>query len=487
MRAERISAVCAAVMIAAACCGCESSSSVSDSTAGTSAAESSAAETTVSSAVSEEVSSAPQQDSLPAPDSGEDASSAAEPVIVVDPLDEYMEKLPERELEDKTVRRLAHTGLDPETPSSRLFAKKYSGTVETETVPFQERYTRLSAMVMSNESPDIVPTDDMDLFPKGAADKLFAPIDGYIDFSSELWSDTADRSSFFRYRSGCYAAVIETLPEYVCIYNRDTVKEYGLKDPAELYADGLWTQGWFETMCTEFTDAEKGRFALDGLARPEALSAAGGVPLITMESGGIIQNLGDDRLADIQNWMYTLADQGVRSDSTAEDGLAKGETLFLPAELSLLTEGGGLSGRFGNVMFVPVPAESVSYASAKLRGYFLCAGSKNPEGAAAYLDCLKASAEPDNEAKEQHLMEDCGWSEEMTVMLRQCAYQAAESPVLDCTRGLPEEIYNNLKLGDVLGRTMQSEAVSWDDTVKQLRPQLSYAVMRANDTGPAGP
>ena len=486
MKARRSFAVLAALLTAALCCGCEDSKSDSGSEAVSSAADSSAAEA-VSSIAETVTSSSPETERPPESSAAEDPSQP-EPVIETDPVDGLLSRLPDKELENKTVVRLAYAGIDSGAPSARLFGKKYSGSVDTETVPEGELYTRLAAMVMSDSSPDIVPTDGMDLFPKGAAEGLFAPIDGKIDFTSELWSDVDSRSSFFDYRGQRYGATVETLPEYVCIYARGTIGENSLSDPAALFADGVWSHGWFETLCREFSDPDSGKYALNAYARPEALSASAGMPLITMESGSITSFLEDPILSGVQDWMYGLNEQGFISEGAALNDLAEGRVLFLPARTELLTEGDP-AGLPDDVMFVPVPSETKAFTAAKLRGYFFCKGSKNPEGAAAYLDCLKAAVQLDAEAREQSLMADRGWSEEMVLMRRQCIAQADENPVLDCTKGLPDEIYGNLKLEGILGRTMLpgDSAVSWEDTVEELRPRLSYAVMKANDTEPTGP
>ena len=490
MKALKTAALLTGLLLTASLCGCAEGGSRKGET---SSADESRAETTasVTTAAEAETSSAGEEESRPEPVSEAEVSEA-EPVIEIDPLDELCAVLPDGELEVKEVRRLAHTALEKSAdgrglPSEQAFDRKYGGRVVTDTVPFEERYTKLAAMVMSNNSPDIIPADDMDLFPKGAVQGLFEPIDKYIDFSSELWKDSAALSDLLTFKGERYGAALEAEPRYVCIYNKKTVAEKGLDDPAGLADRELWTHGWLDTVCGNFAKVSEGKFALGGKAFPDALSQSGGVPLITMEKGQILSNIENDTLAETQKWMYRLNEDGLYSENAERGG-----TLFWADSLDVLTEGGGQAESFGDirggdVMFVPVPSEDKTVMPARLRGYFICRGSRNAQGAAAYLNCLKAGARLDEEARERRLTEVCGWNEEMIVMRRQCFLLAQDRPVLDFTEGMPEEIYTRLLKG-VSGRTMSGEdAAEWTETAEEVRKQLSYAVMKANDTEPTGP
>ena len=508
MRTRRIIVICAAVMTAAAmfgCSGSDGSTNEAVSDAGGSSAEvteaqrsaeteSAAAQTTAAAAGADEVTTTAEPDP--------EERVRAEAQLLLDSAEGA--GLPES-IENKTVRRLAHTELDPAAdenaplPSTELFRLKYGGSVETETVSADEQYDRLAAAVMSNESPDIFPTDDMNAFPKGAVTGLFAPIEGCVDLGSELWRDAQEGSGYFTFGGVRYAAVVEAVPRYVCVYSRDTISANGLEDPAALYAQGEWTHGWFETLCTRFSDAAEGRYALDGSCYQKALSESSGVPLLTCEGGLLVSNLENAQLAQTQSWMYSLAQQGVCFDQSEnnwqprEAGLSDGKTLFVPAELGLLTGSSDEAERFrasagSGMMFLPMPREQRQYMSARLRGYFLCAGAPNPSGAGAYLDCLKLAAEKDRSAEKERLAVKLGWSSELTDMLDECYRLAETAAVIDCSEGMPAEQYNSL-FRDTLDFSMLQSGYggSWEDTVSELRKQTDYAVAALNDPEPIGP
>ena len=494
MNVRFLAALCAGVLTAAAASGCNNTEKADSSSV--KGPESSLAETSSAAETSrEDSSSAAEAESIPDAESESDISDA-EPRLVIDPVDALAESLPDEELENREVRLLNCSAPLREAdgqamPSERLFEKKYGGSVITDTVTGDELFSRLSAMVLSNDAPDLVPTDSMDLFPRGAADRLFMPADVLIDTGDELWISTEEKSSAFVYRGRRYAVVFEAVPEYVCVYNRDTVRENSLEDPAGLYSQGLWTHGWFETLCRSFAEGGSGRTAVDGESYAAALSESCGVPLLTIKGGQVISNLEDETLAQTQDWMYSLTQQGLCAEVPQWD-IAAGKSLFCPERLSVLEESRESAERFGSgtgdIMFLPMPKDEKPCISAKLRGFLFPAGSKNPSGAAAYLRCISAAADADKDAQERRLTEICGWSEDMIVMRRECFRLAEEDPVLDFSRGMPSDTYSNLLKG-VLGRTMLGggHAVSWDETVEGLRRQLDFAVMTANDTEPTGP
>ena len=87
---------------------------------------------------------------------------------------------------------------------------------------------------------------------------MFEPFDDYLDFDSDLWSVGAKKLSDEHTLGGKhYVAVVSTDAGCVCIYNKKTISENGLPDPAELLAEDNWNWDTFKDMCVEFTDPDK--------------------------------------------------------------------------------------------------------------------------------------------------------------------------------------------------------------------------------------
>lgn len=62
-----------------------------------------------------------------------------------------------------------------------------------------------------------------------------------------------------------YTAVAQMTGDVVAtVYNRKTMQEAGLDDPAELYEKGEWTWDAFQSMLESFVDTDNQRYGIDG-------------------------------------------------------------------------------------------------------------------------------------------------------------------------------------------------------------------------------
>ncbi|MCD8219551.1 MAG: extracellular solute-binding protein [Ruminococcus sp.] len=92
---------------------------------------------------------------------------------------------------------------------------------------------------------------------------MFVPYDDYIDLDSSLWEDVKDANDSMVWDDGHYMAIVEVTGDYcVVIYNRKTIDEYGLDDPADLFAEGEWTWDAFEEMLSEYVDTSEERYGI---------------------------------------------------------------------------------------------------------------------------------------------------------------------------------------------------------------------------------
>lgn len=398
--------------------------------------------------------------------------------------------LPDYELENKLVRRMAVKDISPSAdgstaPSLSLFEYKYGGEVEWISVPREERFNTLASLRLTGESPDLFPTDSMDTFPYGAARDMFMPVNGFIDFDSDLWRGTEKADSFFDLAGSRYAAVTDILPRYLCVYSRSAVERSALTDPAELFVSGAWQLSVFEDMCADFG----GTAALCGTAFPAALSEACGTPLLTPENGSIISNLDSPQLEKVQQLLYEL---GGKTRIAYRDELGKtlirdGDGLFYPVLTSELLNDPSAFGDFG---IVPLPSLSAEdqYMPASLSGYHIPAGAQNPEGAARFIECERAAAEVTFEQTLKALG-SAGWDDGMLDMLITCRSLARSRSVFSCADGMtvPEFSLMVRQMYEGVFPVVNGIASPWRDTVSASRKQVEYAVLLANDTHPMGP
>ena len=484
---KRLLAAAAATVlcVSAASCGSEDQSSAkpADSSDPVSSADSSIAEPD-NSEISEADSSS----------EAEDSSSETK-----DEKQEAVDKLKDRDIKNSTVRIILPQKADPYSgkgspTGTSFFEKKYGGRAEYIFVSGDERYEKIAAMKNAGEPVDLLAADEMDTFPRGTVSGLFLPIDGYLDLGSDLWKDTAETASYFMTGNNHYTAVIETLPRFVMVYDKRTIENDEIEDPGEIFNNVSWDQTSFDRLCRSFTGSALGRKALGGSATAEALSEGSGFPLFGVSGGRVITYYDRDELKDTQKFMYSLGQAGLFAGDTEAKALTDGNLLFLTAELSQLEDPAG--GRclfdgvsFDDLMFVPAPsAESSSpKLSAAVKGYHILSDSKDPEAAAAYLDCEKAALEFDRADFEEHLKKDIGWTDDMIAMRRRLSALAGENPVISAAEGISYEAAR--AASDVISFSLKPSdaARTWDSVIDEYRNQLDYLALRANDTVQTGP
>ena len=409
-------------------------------------------------------------------------------------------------LENKTIKWLAHYDINPgdgavKGPELELFEQKYEGHVEWVNATWETRYSKLATLVMSNESPDFFPADDMDTFPKGAIKAMFQPIDDYVDLSTELWSKSKEYCDEFMFNGKHYVAVIYPEPNLVCIYNTKTIEDNSLDDPAELFENDEWTWDKFQEMCKAFTDADNQKYALDGYWYANAISQTSGKPLIGLKDGKIVHNIDDPDIAKAQEFMYNLEKDDVCFDRSSNnwktrgsgetgEGLGSYLTLFIPTGLWAIQntpEKVKLIGdvEAGEIMFVPMPRNPAGdgkyYMGSRVHGYNLCTGAPNPQGVAAYLDCCQVAYQKASNIGEEVLINDYKWNDQMIEMRRKCYDLCAENPVFDLQGGVSNEL--DTVMQDLSQATMITGggATTWTEAVGTYKAKVEYLLKLSND------
>ncbi len=408
------------------------------------------------------------------------------------------------DLANKTIKWMAHYDINPskgqvKSPALELFETKYGGKVEYVQTTWDKRYDDLATAVMGKKSPDFFPASDMDTFPKGAIKGMFQPIDDYIDLDSDLWSSTKTASDSFMFQGSHYIAVIDVSPNYVCTYNKTTITENGLDDPAELFADDNWNWDTFSDMCNEFVDQDNDKYALDGYWYVKALSETSGKPMIGLVDGKIVNNMSDPDIEKAQNFMYNLEknnvvfdrssnDWNTRGDGTTGNGLGTYQTLFIPVGLWALEYPLETTAPFGDmeageIMFVPMPKNPDSdtyYMSSRVEGYNLCKGAPNPEGFAVYMNCLQACKDKASSITEDTLVNEYKWNQDMLDMRAKVYDMAAENPVFDLQEGVSDDLSTTMMSVSQATMITGGDATTWTATRSEYEKAVDYIVEECN-------
>ncbi|MCD8095155.1 MAG: ABC transporter substrate-binding protein [Ruminococcus sp.] len=417
------------------------------------------------------------------------------------------DQLEDVELENKTIKWIAHYDINPtegsvEDPAIELFSTKYGGTIEWVQTTWDTRYDDIATHVMANDSPDFFPSSDMDTFPKGAIKGMFDPIDDleYLDLDSDLWADTVDIMNDYTFGGERYICVIYTAPSYVCVYNRTTIEEYGYDDPAELYYAGEWDWDVFYDMCVDFTDAENDLYGIDGYGYTNAISETCGKSIISWEDGQLVNNMSDPAIQEVQDFMYELGKNNImfdrssnnwytRGDGTTGYGLGTYQTLFIPVGLWALqvplseTEPFG-DMEAGEIMFCPMPKNPDSdtyYISSRFEGYVMCHNAPNPEGFACFMNCCMVCRDSTDNITEETLVNEYKWTQEMIDMRNECLELCKTNPVIDIESGISSEM--DAAMQNVTQATMVTggNSETWTQCIEEYGGVIDYLIEETNE------
>ena len=407
--------------------------------------------------------------------------------------------LDDTELENKTIKWMASWDINPDSTGKNkptelvVFEEKYGGKIEYHHVDWAERYEKLSEAINGGEGIDFFWGGDMDAFPKGAIRNIFAPVDDYIDFDKPLWEDVKDVNDEFVWNGKHYLAFVQANGDKVgCIYNRKTIQEAGLDDPADLYAEGKWDWNAFEDMLQKFVDTDKQQYGIDGWWFESALINTTGVPPVAMKDGKLVSNISDPAMERVQNFLYDLNQTGCIAIGVGDYGwkehpeyIGEGKLLFYPVGLyELYKEPEQWKATYGeDAFFVPMPKDPNAdeyYIPVGMEAYTFVKDGSNPEGVAKFLEC-KRFAIMDEETKsiaDKQFREDYGWNDEMVEMQREMQDLANENPFFDLSAGVSSDC------AELLDQSLRNTArgTPWNETYESIASSVQTYIDEANSS-----
>ncbi len=399
-------------------------------------------------------------------------------------------------LANPTVKFLSEWDLNPAegqpiSVALEMFQTQYGGRIELVHTSFEERYTKLSTMVSSDESPDMFSAGDMDVFPKGVLSGYFQPLDPYIDFNSELWTPMKAVNDLFSANGKHYVGATDVESDCVMFYNKKTIINNGLDDPVELLEKGEWDWDALWKMMTQFCNRDEEKFATDGWWFEGGISLTTGKSYIGMDNGKVVHNLDHPMIERVQDYMLKMKENDLpfpKSEFGWEvqpTRIRDGKTLFYPVGVYALYPYNSYIQDFGNiedVMFVPMPKcpdADEYYLPARVSGFALIKGAKNPEGVAGYLNCAMASRDSEiaKEIGKRQAFDEYGWTQEQWDMLEKVNKMTAEHPSI--------ELYNAVTptIADCINNPMKegyNNGVSWIQTRESYRAMVQAELDSVN-------
>lgn len=372
-------------------------------------------------------------------------TSAAAEEEELNAFDKALLQLRDAELENKEVKWFAHYKIDNDT--LEFFKRKYGGYLTWIPTTWENRYNDLSANILGGTGVDLCAGDTGNL-PNGIINGMFVPVDEYIDLNDDIWANTRAAMENYRFGDKHFMFVTNISANYFVYYNTETIEEYGMEDPWELYKSGRWNWDTFKSMLAEFVDEDKGRFGLDNWYNETALTGSAGAYAIKSVDGRLVCNIRDASLEKAMNFQYDLYRSGLVYPMEQFNWNSQPKLMGEKKELFWI---GGIWEATGvpdtwylkiphenlGIVPTPSPADSEPYQSAALEGSVLCNGAANPVGAALFSECSILSANDENSllGYRQYMLESSKWSEELVDRLDEINSLAKKYPVVDLADG----------------------------------------------------
>ncbi len=402
------------------------------------------------------------------------------------------------ELENKTIKWLSTWDINSDSNEGRstpafvvAFEERYGGKIEWYQCTHDERYEQLAKAINGDEGIDFFYAGDLDAFPKGAVKQMFIPSDEYINYDSPLWDDVRELNDSFVLNGSHYITATRISGDNCgVIYNRKTVREAGLEDPAELYKKGEWNWNTFEDMLDKFVDTDNQRYGIDGWWFEFGLIGTAGVASVGMENGKLVNNLSAPAMERVQNWIYKLYSNDYIAIGSKYYGwnikpsyIDEGKTLFYPCGLyQFYTKFENWKKTFGDeAFFVPMPKDPQSdeyYIPVGMEAYAFVKGGKNPEGVGKFLECKRFVLD-DAETlaiADKQMKDDYGWTDEMFEMKDSMQELAEKNPVIDLSKGVSADC------GELLDNSLRLTArgTPWSETYDSINAVVDKYIEEVN-------
>lgn len=396
-------------------------------------------------------------------------------------LEDTMSQLQDVELENKTIKWLAHYDLNPSSNGAsksvglEMFEKKYGGEIQYYPTTWENLFNDLSTYVLGGEGIDFFPGDYTANFPKGIVSGMFQPVDDYIDMNSAIWQNTKDAMELLNFGGKHYEFITTVTAEAVVIYNKATIEANGLDDPWDLYEAGEWNWDTFKQMLLDFVDEDSDQWGLDGFWAEKALFLSAGVPSVQSVDGNLVCNINDATVEKAMNYQYDLYTNGLvfpREQfawSEQPSFMGEGRQLFYicgawTVQAAPETWSTSIDPEDLGLAPVPSPADSDPWQGATLGGYALCKGAQNPEGVALFAECqiIGSNDESAVAISDRKAMDDYGWSQELIDKNKAINEIARQYPIVDLATGCSTDIASlTTDGGDTIGLRAALHGVDW--------------------------
>lgn len=367
-------------------------------------------------------------------DKEEESSETSETEIASEIATEVTE---EEKSEGETIYFMSDYDLNPENGKSRsialtLFEDVYGGKIEWVPTTQATMYDDLSKAILGGEQVDMFPYYD-NAVPYGVSQDLFQPLNDYIDFTDERWTDMKGLADKMAYNGSYYAVPTNINNPVVLIYSRKAVKDMKLDDPYKLYTEGKWTWEKFVELMKEFEGTGCAGWIGQGIMQST------GQPYVTYDGSAFTNNIENEQLQSAGELIEQIC--GPMYDEEWYDELDE-DILFLGAGSWDIADS-NKENKDADVFFVPFPSEDGSgkFVTADINAKMLVKNSQNGEAVAKYLECERIAVTEEKYVEAQKKADiESGITEEQYTFLEEL--KNPDNVMFDFAYGMSKAISN---------------------------------------------
>lgn len=285
-----------------------------------------------------------------------------------------------------------------------IFRDFYGADIEYLRISPQNKLEQLSELLNGGVQVDMFPYEP-ELFPEGAVDGLFEPLDDYYDLmgvNEGLWDDIISVADEFACDGDHYVMPYSLSDISLLIYSRKMIKKAKLDDPYELYLDGKWDWDAMTKMTEKFVSkAEEGetRYGIKGQLGKAALQSVG-YGIVSFENGVFTNNIEDNEIKKAEQLMQKMYKDGSMYNSARTDYFPDdGSTLFFAATEEAIAKSNAKNDDKADLMAVPFPKSpdaDKNYITCNFDARMLVKGSANADAVALYLKCERLAVAHEN-------------------------------------------------------------------------------------------
>lgn len=262
------------------------------------------------------------------------------------------------------------------------------GNANIKTCADSDLFNRISAASLADDPVDVASFDNGLMYPYGISQDMIEPMDSALNLNAERWQPYMETAKLFTLNGWHYVLPINVRAAYGLYYYKDSVKSVTGYDPAELAANGEWTNEKFDEMVKTWHDKAKPYGLAGWYGQP--MMVATGKTLVGFDenTSGFFNNCFDWDILAVADELYYLKGNAYVTSCPYVD-LVKALDSGAMFYSGTMLEGEKAEER-EQLTCVPMPSQDGKqhFYQAYIDGLVLVKGIKNTDSARCFIECV---------------------------------------------------------------------------------------------------